>query len=661
MRYRASVLGLGWSYVKPAVQFAVYFVGIGLVLRQSAIGDYAIYLFGGLVVVTTLSEAVGNATRSVVANGDLVRKIFLPRELFPVASGCVAAVHLVPQLLVLVVAALACGWRPDAVGLLALVTGLALVAVLSLGLGLLLSALNVLYPRPSRTSSTCSPCSCGPARSFPGVVVTSRCDSWLFRSSTRSVAVELSTAARGHGLPGTSPAAPDLLPRAVFARRGLLSSRPVRLPAVSGSSRRSSDRMAHVAVSVERLQAFRLRHPLPQESVVGGPTPPARGLRRPGPAGPQIGGGRWPPRRNGPGRPCSTLAGVCPRTPAGRVGGAGRAARGGAVPPASRRERPPPRRSSACARAGRDASRVVEFADIGPFLDTQVRFYSSGMFLRLAFAVAVHTDPDVFLVDEILAVGDEASATCLRASAAVRGAALVVVARLPLMERLASAGGLASGAGRRRSGPEAWRPRVALDVVGRVPTLGVALVLLRPARSSSGGGVRGLLGCPRPVCPLLSSRPRDRARSRDAVRLVPVLGPWRCGRWSLRAGRGATACGRRGIRPGVPPCAVRGAVVAGLVGPRRRRRLVVGVAAVGARPLAADLRCRLPPSARPRVDRDARPTLGPLARAPRFSRGVADLVSLSARRGPVPCARRGPRAVRWLALGCVALAASRGP
>ena len=51
---------------------------------------------------------------------------------------------------------------------------------------------------------------------------------------------------------------------------------------------------------------------------------------------------------------------------------------------------------------------IVEFADIGPFLDTQVRFYSSGMFLRLAFAVAVHTDPDVFLVDEILAVGDEA-------------------------------------------------------------------------------------------------------------------------------------------------------------------------------------------------------------------------------------------------------------
>ena len=54
---------------------------------------------------------------------------------------------------------------------------------------------------------------------------------------------------------------------------------------------------------------------------------------------------------------------------------------------------------------------IVEFADIGPFLDTQVRFYSSAMFLRPAFAVAVHTDPDVFLVDEVLAVGDEAFGT----------------------------------------------------------------------------------------------------------------------------------------------------------------------------------------------------------------------------------------------------------
>lgn len=146
IRYRGSVLGMAWSYVKPAVQFGVYFVAMGLFLNlRDSIPDYAIYLFSGIIVMNFFGEGFSNATRSLLWNAPLINKIYLPRELFPMASMWVSAVHFFPQFVVLLVATLIGGWRPTGAELAAGVLGFLIVALLALGLGLLFGAVNVFY------------------------------------------------------------------------------------------------------------------------------------------------------------------------------------------------------------------------------------------------------------------------------------------------------------------------------------------------------------------------------------------------------------------------------------------------------------------------------------------------------------------------------------
>ncbi|UWX98736.1 ABC transporter permease [Arthrobacter zhaoxinii] len=152
VRYRGSILGLLWSYVKPGVQFVVFYIALGVFLgleqsdrNPSGLPNYAIYLFSGIVLINFFTEALGNASRSIVGNGGLIKKIYLPRQLFPVASVWVSGVHFVPQMVILIVACLFNGWRPSVLQLAAAVAGFIIVALLATGLGLLFGAVNVYF------------------------------------------------------------------------------------------------------------------------------------------------------------------------------------------------------------------------------------------------------------------------------------------------------------------------------------------------------------------------------------------------------------------------------------------------------------------------------------------------------------------------------------
>lgn len=145
-RYRRSVLGWVWSYVKPGAQFAIYYFVMGIILQANGrTENFAIYLFSGIVMVNLFNEAFGNATTAIVDNQALVRKIYLPRELFPLAAVIGALIHFLPQLAILLVVCLLVGWLPSFAAAGALVLAMLLVLLFSLGLGLFFSALNARF------------------------------------------------------------------------------------------------------------------------------------------------------------------------------------------------------------------------------------------------------------------------------------------------------------------------------------------------------------------------------------------------------------------------------------------------------------------------------------------------------------------------------------
>lgn len=143
-RYQGSFLGLVWSYINPLTQFFIYFVVFGIVMRRGdGIESFAIHLFTGLIIVHFFSETLNAGTRSIVRNRQMVQKMALPREMFPVASMLVSAFHIGPQLVILLIACALSGWSPDLVGVGAGLLGLLISMALGTGMALMLSAANV--------------------------------------------------------------------------------------------------------------------------------------------------------------------------------------------------------------------------------------------------------------------------------------------------------------------------------------------------------------------------------------------------------------------------------------------------------------------------------------------------------------------------------------
>lgn len=143
-RYKDSSLGFLWSLIRPLTQLLVYYIAIGKFLgAERSIPDFAIYVFTGLTAWALFSEVISSGTGSIVANGGLVKKIYLPREVFPLSVIGSAIFNFCIQLLILLVATLFAGYPPTIVGLGYVVLGTALLLVYATAIAFLLSAINV--------------------------------------------------------------------------------------------------------------------------------------------------------------------------------------------------------------------------------------------------------------------------------------------------------------------------------------------------------------------------------------------------------------------------------------------------------------------------------------------------------------------------------------
>lgn len=143
-RYKDSAGGFVWSLIRPLVLLLIYYFVIGKVLGAAdSIPDFAVYIFAGLTGWTLFSTIVSTATQSVVGNSGIVKKIYVPREVFPLASAGAAFVDFLAQLAILMVAAIIIGGMNWLHFIIYVPAAVLMLIVWAVALGLFLSAANV--------------------------------------------------------------------------------------------------------------------------------------------------------------------------------------------------------------------------------------------------------------------------------------------------------------------------------------------------------------------------------------------------------------------------------------------------------------------------------------------------------------------------------------
>ena len=434
VRYRQTLIGAAWAVLQPLLLMGLFTIFFGLLGRIPSDGlPYPVFFFLGLLPWQMVSKILNEGSTSVVNNAPLVTRVYFPRAYFPLSVALSSLVDFLVGCLALVVLLIAFGVVPGLTVLaVPLLTAVAWIA--GLGVAYWLSAINVTYrdvtqmlPFLAQLWMFASPII------YPATIIPEQFQGLYYLESDGPRRHRFSVVRRWR----RSATARSMVSRYV----GRTAPACVRLRVLS--SPRTNVRGSRMTVYPEPQ---RVAHPSGTAQI----SVRAAGLGKQYRVGAAANGSLydriarnrgsgdrastlWALRdikfevsagevlgvlgRNGSGK--STLMKILARVTSPTEGEAMTRGRVGALlqvgtgfhPELSGRDNL--RLSGAILGMTSEeidsvADEVVAFAEIDEFLDTPVKHYSSGMYMRLAFSVSAHMAAEIMLIDEVLSVGDAA-------------------------------------------------------------------------------------------------------------------------------------------------------------------------------------------------------------------------------------------------------------
>lgn len=143
-RYKGSVLGFLWTFINPLLQLAVYTIVFSVIMR-AGIDKFYLFLFVALVPWIFFSSSVTNGATSILQQQDMVKKIYFPRQVLPIASVTSCFVNMLLSFVVIFAVLIVSGYGINLEAIIYLPAVMAVEYILALGIALITSALTVYF------------------------------------------------------------------------------------------------------------------------------------------------------------------------------------------------------------------------------------------------------------------------------------------------------------------------------------------------------------------------------------------------------------------------------------------------------------------------------------------------------------------------------------